>query len=59
MSMIIGRKQIILAALVVALGAAIFLNWFYSNPSVATNARAVSSNSLGDANYVDNQHVSA
>ena len=59
MSMIIGRKQIILAALVVALGAAIFLNWFYSNPSVATTARLASSNSLGDANYVANQNVSA
>lgn len=60
MSMIIGRKQIILAALVVALAAAIFLNWRFSQPGNSFNLAAVMNNSsgtLGQAAYVDNQKV--
>lgn len=56
-SMIIGRKQIILAALVVALGAAIFLNYRFNQNAVATAATA--STNYGDAKYVANQSTSA
>lgn len=58
MSMVINRRHIILAALVVALAAAIFLNWKFSQGDIiATNAKAGTSN-LGDTAYVDNQNVS-
>lgn len=32
MSMSIGKRQIVLATLVVALGAAVFVNWYYTKP---------------------------
>jgi stage III sporulation protein AH len=53
MSMVINRKHIILASLVVALGLAIFLNYKVSGNSIATSAT-----NLGDAEYVTNQNVS-
>ena len=60
MSMIIGRRQIILAALVLALGTAIFLNWKFSSTNGGFNIASVfnSTSTLGDASYVDNQNVS-
>lgn len=53
MSMIIGKRQIILAALVVALGTAIFLNAKFSGLG-STDATAVfnTSSALGDSAYV-------
>ena len=53
MSMIIGKRQIILAALVVALGTAIFLNAKFSGLG-STDATAVfnTSSALGDSTYV-------
>lgn len=54
MSMVINRRHIILASLVVALGLAIFLNYkLSSNNAVATNG------DLGDSSYVANTNVSA
>lgn len=57
MSMIIGRKQVILAVLVIALGAAIYLNFIFSGNNIAGvfNSGAT----LGGASYVVNQKVSA
>lgn len=54
MSMIIGKRQIILAALVVALGTAIFLNWKFSGANGGTNVEGVFNNSsaLGTSTYV-------
>jgi stage III sporulation protein AH len=53
MSMIIGRKQIILAALVLALGAAIFLNWKFTASGNDILANATNSTStLGNTAYV-------
>jgi stage III sporulation protein AH len=60
MSMIIGRKQIILAALVIALGTAIFLNWKFSTGDGMQLASVVNASSnLGDTAYVNNPAVSA
>ena len=60
MSMIIGRKQVILAALVLALGTAIFLNWRFSGNEGINFANVFNaSSSLGDASLVDNQKVGA
>lgn len=59
MSMIIGRKQIILAALVIALGTAIFLNWKFSTGDGIQLASIVNASSnLGDTAYVNNPTVS-
>lgn len=54
MSMVINRRHIILASLVVALGLAIFLNYKLSGNNVTATT-----NNLGDAEYVANQSVSA
>lgn len=54
MSMIIGKRQIILAALVVALGTAIFLNWKFSGANGGNNVEGVfnTSSALGTSTYV-------
>jgi stage III sporulation protein AH len=56
--MIIGRRQIILAALVVALGAAIFLNWRFSQTGIDVASLAKKTSNLGDTSYVSNQNLS-
>ena len=58
MSMIIGRRQVILAALVLALGTAIFLNWKFSGNGFNVAGVFNTSSALGDASYVANQKVS-
>ena len=61
MNMILGKRHIILAALVLSLGIAVYLNWAYSTSAgdfVATDASA----SGGDSetkNYGDSKYVSA
>ena len=51
--MLIGKKKIILAALVLALGTAIYLNWqFSSGSSMNLSTMLSSSKNLGDAQYV-------
>lgn len=57
MSGIFGKKQVLLAVLVVALGVAVYLNYYFSaqNPPVTdVNASTSSSKNLGDAQYVNN-----
>ena len=59
MSGIFGKKQILLAVLVVALGVAVYLNYYFSaqNPPVADAGASTStsdSKNLGDAQYVNN-----
>ncbi len=60
MNMIIGKKQIVMATMVAALGLAVFVNWYYSGnesmidgdnlPANETSQQEV----LGAAEYVDN-----
>lgn len=61
MSMSIGKRQIVLATLVVALGAAVFVNWYYTKPdaekantgvTVSEEATQAAGN-LGDALLVN------
>ncbi|MBP3328972.1 MAG: SpoIIIAH-like family protein [Clostridia bacterium] len=58
MSVKIRKKQVTLAAMVLALGAAIFINWYYTKPQVQPTGEEVStsvsqqSENLGDAQYV-------
>ena len=60
-SVIIGKRQIVLAVLVVALGAAVYLNWRFAGADGGLDITAAVSSSqanLGDATYVNNPEVS-
>lgn len=58
--MLLGKRQIVLSALVVALGLAIYLNWQYANVNVATDGKLDNSGSssstknYGEAELVNN-----
>ena len=59
--MIIGRRKVLLAALVVILGAAVFVNWYFGSAGsnvLDTDGESVSKN-LGDAQYVSTASVNA
>ena len=53
--MIIGRRKVLLAVLVVILGAAIFVNWQFGSVKVDDSE---TSKNLGDAQYVNGTNVS-
>ena len=55
MKMIIGKKQIILAALVLALGVAVYLNWIYSGAAGGFTAteKVTETKNYGDSKYVN------
>ncbi len=58
MNVLIKRRQLILATLVVALGAAVFVNWYYTgnNSSIQTPEETTGSDyvqNLGEAKYVN------
>lgn len=57
--MAFGKRQLVLAALVLALGAAVYLNWQFSdnNDLMATNAVS-EVKELGEAKYVNNMSTS-
>lgn len=56
--MVIKKKQIVTATLALALGAAVFVNWYYTKPEMQTNLStekttgAIDDENLGDAQYV-------
>jgi stage III sporulation protein AH len=59
--MTMGKRQLVLAALIVALGAAVYLNWQFTdnNKLLATNAvTSTSDRELGEAQLVDGSAVS-
>jgi stage III sporulation protein AH len=59
--MTMGKRQLVLAALIVALGAAVYLNWQFTgnNQLMATNAvTSTSGRELGEAQLVDGSAVS-
>lgn len=56
MNMIIGKRQIILASLVLGLGIAVYLNWQYTNTNIdlpVTNLVEDKEATYGEAQYVD------
>ena len=59
-TMILGKRQMILAALVMALGVAVYLNWQFAAPDggLSVNADVTSSRNLGDAQFVNNPVLS-
>ncbi|MCL2494621.1 MAG: SpoIIIAH-like family protein [Oscillospiraceae bacterium] len=64
MKKLLQKRQLVLATLVLALGAAVFVNWYYSNPSVAADAQTMApvqvtaseDEHLGDSLYVHNPY---
>ncbi len=50
MNLLIKRRQLVLATLVVALSAAVFVNWYYSG----TNNKVQSTEETTESNYVQN-----
>ncbi|HBL41476.1 MAG TPA: hypothetical protein DDY98_07930, partial [Ruminococcaceae bacterium] len=58
MSMIIKKRQIILSALVLALGSAVFINWYFTKPDASTvggktqETTQIGYSTIGDAQYV-------
>ena len=57
MNLIIKRRQLILGTLVVALGAAVFVNWYYTNNGkeglIKNNDETEYVQNLGEAQYVN------
>ena len=54
MNVIIKKRQIIMSAMVLALGSAVFVNWYFTRPDAQQtgNEESVSYSVLGDAQYV-------
>lgn len=54
MNVIIKKRQIIMSALVLALGSAVFVNWYFTRPDTAQTGSEenISYSVLGDAQYV-------
>lgn len=60
--MVIKKRQLLLATLIVALGAAVFVNWYYTKPDVEAAGKTAATSgvsdeaeqgaNLGDARYV-------
>lgn len=59
MNAIIGKRQIILASLVLGLGIAVYLNWQYSNAGLRleTTELLEGAANYGEAQYVDSQNA--
>ena len=57
MNMIIGKRQIILAALVVGLSIAVYLNWQYTNQTFEFPVTGLLETMDGAANYGEAQYV--
>lgn len=57
-SRVIVRKQLLTFSLVIALGLAVFVNWYYTKPQGSTTEPEVTDEAnLGDAQYVNSSSV--
>lgn len=61
MNMIVGKRQIILMALVLGLGIAVYLNWSYAdtNKDLILTGQVTEEKNYGDAKYVDSPQDTA
>lgn len=68
MKKLLKKRQLVLVTLVLALGAAVFVNWYYSQPAVVTDGTVVTTvqaaatqtdEHLGDSLYVHNPYGSS
>ncbi len=56
MNVIVKKRQLVLAGLVVALGAAVFVNWYYTGGDVSSTQQTTDADyvqNLGEAKYVN------
>lgn len=55
MSMVLKKRQIVISTLVLALGVAVFMNWYFAGDGAELKATGVldASKNLGDAQYVN------
>ncbi len=60
LNMIVGKKQIVLASLILILGVAVYINWTFANDenSIVTGAQSSNASSDSDKNYGDAELVS-
>ena len=60
LNMIVGKKQIVLASLILILGVAVYINWTFANDdnSIATGGQSSNLSSASDKNYGDAELVS-
>ena len=57
-SRVIVRKQLLTFSLVIALGLAVFVNWYYNKPQGSTTEPEVTDEAnLGDAQYVNSNSI--
>lgn len=61
MNMLIKKRQLVMATLVLALGAAVFVNWYFTKPDtkIADSGITVESVTKGTVNLGDAQYVAA
>lgn len=57
MNMIVGKKQIVLAALVLCLSLAVYLNWVYSGSDIGLPVTSALEDKGETKNYGDSQYV--
>ncbi|MBE6747845.1 MAG: SpoIIIAH-like family protein [Ruminococcaceae bacterium] len=61
MNMLIKRRQLVMATLVVALGSAVFVNWYFTNSDGNVTGSTETTNeyvqSLGEAKYVNSENA--
>ncbi len=55
LSLILGKKQIVLAALILCLSVAVYINWQYSSPVDLDVTSTTDPKNLGDAQYVSTE----
>jgi stage III sporulation protein AH len=67
MKKLLKKRQLVMATLVLALGAAVFINWYYTKPAVKADGAVVTTRAaaakeqdenLGDSQYVHNPYGS-
>jgi len=60
MKKLLQKRQLVMVTLVLALAAAVFVNWYYSDPERAVNAQPITTavNTEGEGNLGDAQFVS-
>lgn len=57
--MVVKKKHLVTATLALALGAAVFVNWYYSRPETKPVADSVQTTRVQEENLGDAQYVSA
>ncbi|MDR0530555.1 MAG: SpoIIIAH-like family protein [Oscillospiraceae bacterium] len=57
MKKLLKKRQLVLMTLVLALGAAVFVNWYYSRPDTAVDGKPMAATTAAAANTTPNEHL--